>query len=269
MLKLDKDAWGAVVGLLLIVFVASVNGAYSQQSIPNNQTQPATSNQQENGASEVTAPPRSAQHKQGGDQERYWYTTFIEQTPEWVIAVLTLILAASTIGLWKATGDIANDAADGRQRTERAYVTISHVKGIRGISDDEIEVSFEIRNRGRSPARVTDVVVEWFQGPLHIDPTLEVRERAKPAGFLVADGNFFHTARYAVSKTDRDKMYRGEIFPWMYGYVDYTDMFGVRHRAGYGRQYNRFAGDFVFIANALYNYDRPRRSGEGDDWNET
>ena len=55
---------------------------------------------------------------------------------------------------------------------------------------------------------------------------------------------------------------------WLFGVVDYDDVFGQRHQVGYGRIFNKIAGDFVFIANDRYNYDRPRVVGKGNDWNQ-
>ena len=59
-----------------------------------------------------------------------------------------------------------------------------------------------------------------------------------------------------------------QITAWLFGVVDYDDVFGQRHQVGYGRIFNKIAGDFVFIANDRYNYDRPRVVGKGNDWNQ-
>ena len=68
---------------------------------------------------------------------------------------------------------------------------------------------------------------------------------------------------------------------WLYGYVDYIDQFGQRHRAGWARlyepdrddrQYYPSDDDFakrsnlVFVAEEGYNYDRERMPREGNDW---
>jgi hypothetical protein len=77
-------------------------------------------------------------------------------------------------------------------------------------------------------------------------------------------------------------------------YVDYIDQFGKRHRSGYGRLYYHWAeikgpqpndpgvpsrqaveqrymtrNNLVFMTQAGYNYDRERKEGEGNDWNES
>ena len=56
----------------------------------------------------------------------------------------------------------------------------------------------------------------------------------------------------------------------VYGFVDYIDAFGVRHRGGYARQYVpnvQGNNNLVFLDHPSYDYDRPRRPGEGNDWN--
>ena len=70
---------------------------------------------------------------------------------------------------------------------------------------------------------------------------------------------------------------------WLYGYVDYRDRFGTRHRGGYMRRYERFDrtaapdalghlperyNNLVFDPTPGFNYDRERERGEGNDWNE-
>ena len=59
------------------------------------------------------------------------------------------------------------------------------------------------------------------------------------------------------------------------GYVDYIDKFGVRHRGGYAREFDHVRhvlskpekrNNLVFLNKRGYNYDRPRKRGEGNDW---
>ena len=54
----------------------------------------------------------------------------------------------------------------------------------------------------------------------------------------------------------------------VYGYVDYIDQFGQRHRAGFGRQYHPSAttNNMVFPDTGPFNYDCERQVGEGIDW---
>ena len=54
------------------------------------------------------------------------------------------------------------------------------------------------------------------------------------------------------------------------GYVDYMDAFEQRHRFGYARQFvpNTRENNLVFITKPGYNYDRERKHGEGNDWDD-
>jgi hypothetical protein len=56
--------------------------------------------------------------------------------------------------------------------------------------------------------------------------------------------------------------------------VGYIDVFGGHHRGGYARVYDPALetgpvgkrNNLAFVTDRAYNYDRPRRKGEGDDW---
>jgi hypothetical protein len=56
----------------------------------------------------------------------------------------------------------------------------------------------------------------------------------------------------------------------VFGYVDYIDQFKVRHRSGYAREYDKITrpNNLIYVTQPRYNYDRVRRSEEGDDWGE-
>ena len=56
---------------------------------------------------------------------------------------------------------------------------------------------------------------------------------------------------------------------FIFGYVDYIDMFEQRHRAGFARRYNHSAQDetkLVFVDQPDYDYDSERLAGHGKDW---
>ena len=187
-----------------------------------------------------------------------------------LLAIFTGILAISTIGLWIATRKITRDSADGRQRIERAFIKVSHAKKFEEIGSDSVRFSFEVKNFGRTPARIRDVIIEMHTGgePTPIPPKISDQLREKVAGFLVSGDYFFHTAIYKMNPTEIEAMRQGKLTAWLFGVVDYDDVFGQRHQVGYGRIFNKIAGDFVFIANDRYNYDRPRVVGKGNDWNQ-
>ena len=66
----------------------------------------------------------------------------------------------------------------------------------------------------------------------------------------------------------------GNLKIFVYGFVDYMDVFRGRYRGGYARVFDpgRDVGDInarnnlVFVTQPQYSYDRPRSPDEGDDW---
>lgn len=173
--------------------------------------------------------------------------------------------------------------------SERAYVKMSHIPpGLKFINGGDLcHVTIEVRNSGRTPAKITDILLKpqildnGEMLPEKPDYRRSRQERIHK-GFLVAnDYFFFHSDLFQISPEDVPRIKTGERVFWLYGYVDYIDEFGRRHRGGYGRRYaphlddrNRYANDEEFekrsnLALELfrgYNYDEPRKPGEGNDW---
>jgi hypothetical protein len=53
----------------------------------------------------------------------------------------------------------------------------------------------------------------------------------------------------------------------IFGYADYIDQFGIRHRAGYGRLYiDSQVNNLAYPDTGPFNYDRIRLPDEGIDW---
>jgi hypothetical protein len=96
-----------------------------------------------------------------------------------------------------------------------------------------------------------------------------VPERAEEL-FLYRDDPFFFVRHFPVTDREVEDIPRGEKIFYVYGYVDYIDQFGQRHRAGYARRFK--PGDssqndnLLFVTQEGYNYDRQRQPGEGRDW---
>ena len=175
----------------------------------------------------------------------------------WVM-IFTGVLAVSTIGLWRATYNIAKDSANGLRQTERAYIKISHTKKFTPKDPESVHFSFEIKNLGRTPAHVRDVIIEMHTGgePTSTPPPFSSRPRDKTSSFLVSGDHFVHNVIYKITPAEIEAMNQGTLIVWLFGVVNYDDVFGQGHQAGYGRIFNKIAGDFVFIANDRYNYDR-------------
>ena len=114
-------------------------------------------------------------------------------------------------------------------------------------------------------------------------PNYYVRKRQEPTRAFLVTGEVF--TRYerslriepAVIPAVKDET----VKLMLYGYVDYIDVFGKRHRSGYARDYSpkrdnradypydeefETRNNLVFMEQRGYNYDRLRKKGEGNDW---
>ena len=167
------------------------------------------------------------------------------------------------------------------RKVERAYVKISHPSpGIRQLdSSGNIWLKISIKNYGRTPARVTNVVIKPVVVPrgdqLPIVPDYTVQhEDPNPQAFLVTDDEVFLDRGYKITPDEMFKVKSHLSDLYMIGYVDYTDQFDQHHRAGYARKYDllidlrtpdkteeEFArrNNLNVVAKQGYNYDRVRK----------
>ena len=196
-------------------------------------------------------------------------------------AALAVVGIFQTIILYKTTTHF--------KIVERAYIKMSHrppgiePEGITGL----FWVNLEIANFGKTPARVTDVVLTPVVVP-HQKGLPEIPDYSVPAvrdnipnAFLVTEDKFFSVQRCKIPKLEMTSIMELESDLFLIGFVDYVDQFGQRYRGGYARRYqprmddrSRYRTDdafeqrsnLVFVAQNGYNYDRPRGRGEGNDW---
>jgi hypothetical protein len=92
-----------------------------------------------------------------------------------------------------------------------------------------------------------------------------------PTAFLVANDWVSTTSWVTMPEEQANAIMRGNRRLFVFGYVDYIDQFDERHRAGFGRRYEmEMKGDtnLIFMTEPGYNYDRPRKRNEGNDWNQ-
>jgi hypothetical protein len=198
-------------------------------------------------------------------------------------AVATIYIAKFTIELSKIGRQQASDA----RIIQRAYVTMSHkapgieVQGNSGL----FYIDISIQNFGQTPAYVTDIVLKpvviIHNRQLPANPDYSGIRTVFPKAFLVANEAFYltHVLRVDPGEIDAVKSLMSDLY--VIGYVDYIDKFGDRHRGGYARRYaplkDQKAGDtppeihakrnnLIFVTQHGYNYDYPRKRGEGEDW---
>jgi len=297
-----------VAGIALLTALLVLNAAMpSPEPAPRVGTAPAGQQSQLGGAAErgseqlpyfvkILPAPR------GGPDTAGKGTEADDHAAEWQLVRVTWVLAGigliqffmllGHLGVFGWQGFQLKRTVTGVKLSERAYVQMSHAAPglIFSAAVERAFVKVEVKNFGHTPAEVTDVVLKLDALPgaqlLPDKPNYE-REgpRARVRGFIVYGGHFFHDESFPT-RTDVD--YRtglrlGVERLWLYGYVDYIDQFGQRRRAGYARVYNATLDDranygsdadfanrsnLSFVPLPLYNYDRPRVHGEGNDWHE-
>lgn len=174
-----------------------------------------------------------------------------------VLAVATIVLAYSTTALWLSSRQ-SNKITSA---INRAYVTMSHHTPSVDHQTNEFVLPIEVRNKGDTPALVTDIHLEYSCRDQN-DPYPEPIKYNLPIiqkpflGFLASNDFVNRTYRLPNDIFTSDIM-SGSKKLLFYGYVQYQDQFGVNHRAGYGRVYNPNNKSLDVITEARFNYDDP------------
>jgi hypothetical protein len=194
-------------------------------------------------------------------------------------AIATVGIGIFTWTLWRS-----NERSSEHFRvTERAYVKMSHVSKMRtGLQWDKepdsgkFTVLIEVKNCGRTPARVTAVwltckaVLKGQEFPVtfsYADGSLSY-DSGEGYSFVMPSDAIYVPHELSIQDADRRAADDGSATLIVFGYVDYIDQFEVRHRAGYGRQYiPNVAGNNLGFPNvkAKLNYDDVREPGVGWD----
>ncbi len=204
-----------------------------------------------------------------------------------------LNLMRESMQLSKTAANAALSAANAAEKqsqavilAERAYVRISSCSpGIIFFEESPLACKLQIKNYGETPAHITDIVIQMRlldRGQLL--PEVPDYSRAKiyvySASFLVrGESIFYNFFDKSITPKEIIKAIKdGEKVLCLYGFVDYTDVFGTRHRGSFGQNYypandsrENYTNDEIFktrnnltfLMQAGYNFDRPRKDGEG------
>ncbi len=148
---------------------------------------------------------------------------------------------------------------------------MSHVQpGIAFPSPGVIAATVQIKNNGRTPANITAVVLDVWPGEeLPEQPPYLDLGKSKTAGFYLSAGDeFFKRITKTVAPEVVSQVRSGAPRAWLLGYVDYTDTFERRHRAGYARRYEPDVpgeqNNLALETKAGYNYDSTIPPNEGN-----
>ena len=176
-----------------------------------------------------------------------------------------------------------------------AVESASTMTGGDGISRQDIRVNVKVQNAGNTPATVTYRLLQlvFTDNPLPNVPAYNATDGEVVRVHLVKNESFNVFVNWNVEAASVEAVRSGGMTLYMLGYVDYIDKFGERHRSGYARAYNpsidarhpvrRVPGRVIpepdreayarrnnlpFVTQPGYNYDRERKKGEGNDWDE-
>lgn len=154
---------------------------------------------------------------------------------------------------------------------ERAYVDISHCPpGLEFNNPMRRYVQITLKNHGKTPATVIAYNITFWngRGPLPIKPEYDERLTTPIEAFINPDESIFDDVN-PLRKGGSLQIGEGSTL-LLFGYVDYIDQFGDRHRSGYGRTYipardlrenypsdDRFnnRSNLDFVTQPGYNYD--------------
>jgi hypothetical protein len=292
-----------LLALLSLVVVGSVYAQSPKQPLPHSNPAQEAPKPNERGTEQsplvikVLPPLNEDEKAAAAEKERK-----DKSESDWSLVILTGVLAIigviqiivfglqarrlrQTVTATKDAADAALKTAKNAETTERAYVKLSHVPPGLGFNTmgGTCFAQFRVRNFGRTPAKVTDVVVDFYHLPsiehLPIDPPAPPSHRPVIT-FLVPQDEFFFSHQKTFTPGITSRLRSGEEMLIACGYVDYVDQFGQRHRAGYAREYSHLRdirGDYLtdadfdsrsnldLVLRDKYNYDRPRTNGEGND----
>ena len=121
--------------------------------------------------------------------------------------------------------------------------------------DGIVAVAIRVKNYGRAPATVTDVVVLPYvvrtTSMLSTPHYLGTSAVPTTGAFLVANDQIFITQPFRLP--DYPLVLAGQRRLYLFGYVDYVDAFGQRHRGGYGRMFvaDQQENNLVFVPNTF------------------
>jgi hypothetical protein len=189
---------------------------------------------------------------------------------------------------------------------ERAYLALSHkppgividplVLPNETIAKQSVGVYLGVKNLGNTPANVTYALIQLCASdkPLPSTPPYDRSLLRKMQVSTVKSDDFVIFQSVPIDLVTIEKIKKGTLKLYALGYADYIDKFKKRHRCGYARVYDPsadYSGDYWantaplegmtfdkvawanrsnlrFVTEPNYNYDRERKKGDGDDWDE-
>ena len=217
---------GVVIALLVVV---AMIGPFVARTNPNDQTEPAR--------------VANATNQNSRSDDAWWH-----YSGAW-IAIFTIVLTGSTIGLWVSNERVLYHARKSSERQLRAYVYVSETTGKEAANS--LELSIDIKNFGQTPAYDVAVYIhsgeaEWPDNdmpPHTIEELVQSATDFRPT-FNLAPGhvttNSFEARDPRLSEAiSRAKIGKYAIF--LYGLLTYRDAFGFTRNTRFRYVYNNVA----------------------------
>jgi hypothetical protein len=233
----------------------------------------------------------------GIERLSHWWGGFSIAPEAWT-AIFTFVLSAFTLGLWistwllwkesKSTTDnlknmvirmdlhsgLAEQQKADSRAIQRAYIRLgeSEEHPIELGNVGSFFVSIKITNSGATPARITAISMscivqdsrkELPEAPPYAEP-FDINVFLPTQDFFVHQRRLEYSDQVLKSKTALDAINAMNDTLCIFGYVDYTDVFGTNHRGGFAREYfpPRPQGSgkayLTFVVKKGYSYDKER-----------
>jgi len=199
---------------------------------------------------------------------------FLHENREELIALFTIVLAVTTIFLWRATRDAAvigaraaNTAERALTELERPFVFIEVIESgliidtVIGALMPEGALRIHAKNFGRTPADLLNFrddvrVLKEGEWPDSIVPA-KTEIRSLPPGTISGSGDPF---TFRINLTERVGF---DYFPipfdsrvFLIGYIRYADIFADRYITGFCAVFDPIGMRFVLRGDERYNYTR-------------
>ena len=207
------------------------------------------------------------------------FSTLVTLVLTAALVYFTRELARTTRNLYLATRDAAKAAKVSAKNThivDRAFVKLSHTKGVYPDATGMFHVRMQARNTGRTPANITNMMVKPVlllnSEKLPAKPDYRRSQTEQRRAFLVAGMSAYFGEVFSVSEEALAEIQNGTRQLYLMGYVDYVDVFGNSHRGGYARLYDPTiskGNNLTFVTEPGYNYDRPYRRRSQNQTQET
>lgn len=233
----------AVRGMTAIIGLPIFNSL--QQPEPSHQSRPSQSESQQGIAGQAWAESVAKKDHYEGKQEGQWYSTFLDHTPDWFVAIFTALLTCvtyrlvkSTNKLWEAgerqievarqSADAATASAEYLAAVERAYVFTSLTPFPDGHNRTNYQIT--VYNTGSTPAVIERVQMQFAEHVPTGPPSYNGDGNefdifiAEGASAVVGQGNpaapipMIWQANFAPAITQ-----------WAFGFVIYRDVFKKSH----------------------------------------